>query len=107
MSSGSLKNLGFDMRGYTIPNNQGKNGFIVTNILYYDNFIAIDLDTNKSQFSLEEICKKGFKSSVVKKIRNLLVNSEYKRRQAPPGVKISVRSFGKERRYPITNQFKI
>ena len=56
---------------------------------------------------MEEICKKGFKLSVVKKIRNLLVNSEYKRRQAPPGVKISVRSFGKERRYPITNQFKI
>ena len=44
---------------------------------------------------------------MVKKIRNLLVNSVYKRRQAPPGVKISVRSFGKERRYPITNQFKI
>ena len=61
----------------------------------------------EEEFSLEEICKKGFKSSVVKRIRNLLVNSEYKRRQAPPGVKISVRSFGKERRYPITNQFKI
>ena len=61
----------------------------------------------EKEYSLEEICKKGFKSSVVKKIRNLLVNSEYKRRQAPPGVKISVRSFGKERRYPITNQFKI
>ena len=61
----------------------------------------------EEEFSLEEICKKGFKSSVVKKIRNLLANSEYKRRQAPPGVKISVRSFGKERRYPITNQFKM
>ena len=71
---------------------------ILDEILYY---------LIEKEFSLEEICKKGFKSSVVKKIRNLLVKSEYKRRQAPPGVKISVRSFGKERRYPITNQFKI
>ena len=71
---------------------------ILDEILYY---------LIEKEFSLEEICKKGFKPSVVKKIRNLLVKSEYKRRQAPPGVKISVRSFGKERRYPITNQFKI
>ena len=71
---------------------------ILDEILYY---------LIEKEFSLEAICKKGFKSSVVKKIRNLLVKSEYKRRQAPPGVKISVRSFGKERRYPITNQFKI
>ena len=71
---------------------------ILDEILYY---------LIEKEFSLEKICKKGFKSSVVKKIRNLLVNSEYKRRQAPPGVKISVRSFGKERRYPITNQFKL
>ena len=71
---------------------------ILDEILYY---------LIEKEFSLEEICKKGFKKSVVKKIRNLLVKSEYKRRQAPPGVKISVRSFGKERRYPITNQFKI
>ena len=71
---------------------------ILDEILYY---------LIEKEFSLEKICKRGFKSSVVKKIRNLLVNSEYKRRQAPPGVKISIRSFGKERRYPITNQFKI
>ena len=52
---------------------------ILDEILYY---------LIEKEFSLEEICKKGFKSSVVKKIRNLLVKSEYKRRQAPPGVKI-------------------
>ena len=67
-------------------------------ILYY--FIEKEL-------SIEEICKKGYSSKIVKKIRYLLLNSEYKRRQAPPGVKISIKSFGKERRYPITNQFKI
>ena len=71
---------------------------ILDEILYY---------LIEKEYSLEKICKKGFKSSVVKNIRNLLVKSEYKRRQAPPGVKISVRSFGKERRYPITNQFKL
>jgi NAD+ synthase len=36
----------------------------------------------------------------------MLIGSEYKRRQSPPGVKITSRSFGKERRYPITNRFK-
>jgi NAD+ synthase len=36
----------------------------------------------------------------------MLLNAEYKRRQAPPGVKISQRSFGRDRRYPITDAFK-
>ena len=71
---------------------------ILDEILYY--FIEKEL-------SIEEICKKGFPRVIVKKIRNMLLKSEYKRRQAPPGVKISIKSFGKERRYPITNQFKI
>ena len=70
---------------------------ILDKILYY--FIEKEL-------SIEQICKKGYSVSVVKKIRNLLLKSEYKRRQAPPGVKVSIKSFGKERRYPITNQFK-
>ena len=60
----------------------------------------------EKELSIEQICKKGYSVSVVKKIRNLLLKSEYKRRQAPPGVKVSIKSFGKERRYPITNQFK-
>ena len=42
----------------------------------------------------------------LKKIQNLLYISEYKRRQAPPGVKISNKNFGKDRRYPITNNFR-
>ena len=59
----------------------------------------------EKELSIEQICKKGYSVAVVKKIRNLLLKSEYKRRQAPPGVKVSIKSFGKERRYPITNQF--
>ena len=71
---------------------------ILDKILFY--FIEKEL-------SIEQVCKKGYSISVVKKIRNLLLKSEYKRRQAPPGVKVSIKSFGKERRYPITNKFKV
>jgi len=39
-------------------------------------------------------------------VEHLLYVSEYKRRQAPPGVKISSRNFGRDRRYPITNAFR-
>ena len=67
-------------------------------ILYY--FI-------EREFSIEQICKRGFPIKTVKKIRSLILLSEYKRRQAPPGVKLSSRAFGKERRYPITNKFKL
>ena len=44
--------------------------------------------------------------ATVKRIEHLLYLSEYKRRQAPPGVKISARNFGRDRRYPITNAFR-
>ena len=43
---------------------------------------------------------------VVSRTQNMLFTAEYKRRQAPPGVKTSSRSFGRDRRYPITNRFR-
>jgi len=49
---------------------------------------------------------RGFDPATVKRIEQLLYVSEYKRRQAPPGVKISARNFGRDRRYPITNAFR-
>jgi len=55
---------------------------------------------------LPEIIERGHEPETVEKVRRLLDGAEYKRRQAPPGVKISRRSFGKERRYPITSGFK-
>lgn len=55
--------------------------------------------------SLEEIVKYGFKKSVVKKVMRLVDFNEYKRRQAPVGIKITPRAFGKDRRMPITNKF--
>jgi NAD+ synthase len=42
----------------------------------------------------------------VKKVERLLYLAEYKRRQSPPGVKISSRNFGRDRRYPVTNKFR-
>lgn len=55
--------------------------------------------------SLAEIVALGFKEQMVKKIIDLVDRSEYKRRQAAPGVKITIRAFGKDRRLPITNGY--
>jgi len=54
---------------------------------------------------LKKMLRKG-SPLVVKKVVELVDKSEYKRRQAPPGVKISVRSFGKDWRLPLTNKYK-
>jgi NAD+ synthase len=53
-----------------------------------------------------ELEEKGFDPAIVQRIWRLLELSEYKRRQAPPGVKLTSRSFGRDRRYPITNAFR-
>ena len=60
----------------------------------------------EKESSISEIVDKGFDFEVVTKVQNMLYNSEYKRRQAAPGVKISERNFGYDRRYPITNAFR-
>jgi NAD+ synthase (glutamine-hydrolysing) len=52
------------------------------------------------------IINKGFDSKIVREVINMVDSSEYKRRQGPPGIKITPRAFGKDRRYPITNKFK-
>jgi hypothetical protein len=48
----------------------------------------------------------GFPKPVVEKVAGLVYKAEYKRRQSAPGVKITSKSFGRDRRYPITNGFK-
>jgi NAD+ synthase len=55
--------------------------------------------------SVETIVGKGYDEAMVRRVWRMLDRAEYKRRQAPPGVKITGRSFGKDRRYPITNGF--
>ena len=49
---------------------------------------------------------RGHDIALVKKIQHMLYIAEYKRRQAAPGVKITLRNFGLDRRYPITNCFR-
>jgi len=56
--------------------------------------------------SVEQIIAMGFDQEVVKQVALMIDGSEYKRRQAPPGVKITPRAFGRDRRLPITNRFK-
>jgi NAD+ synthase (glutamine-hydrolysing) len=56
--------------------------------------------------SVEQIIGSGFEETVVKRAARLVDTSEYKRRQAPPGIKITPRAFGRDRRLPITNRFK-
>jgi NAD+ synthase len=56
--------------------------------------------------SFDETVAAGYDPATVKRVEHLLYISEYKRRQAPPGVKISSRNFGRDRRYPITNAFR-
>ena len=55
--------------------------------------------------SVEEIAAKGYDPDVVRRVWRMVDRAEYKRRQAAPGVKISRRAFGRDRRYPITNGF--
>ncbi len=56
--------------------------------------------------SVEQIVGMGFDAETVRKAARLVDISEYKRRQAPPGIKITPRAFGRDRRLPITNRFK-
>jgi NAD+ synthase (glutamine-hydrolysing) len=55
---------------------------------------------------LSEIVAMGFDEATVKRVMTMVDRSEYKRRQSPPGVRITPRAFGKDRRLPITNKFK-
>jgi len=60
----------------------------------------------EQEMPIAAIVARGHARETVKKVERLLYLAEYKRRQAAPGVKISSRSFGRDRRYPITNRFR-
>ena len=67
-----------------------------------DKIIELYVEQDKSKAEIEE---SGIDKSMVDRVIRLIDLSEYKRRQAPLGVKITSRGFGKDRRYPITNKF--
>ena len=56
--------------------------------------------------SVEQIIAMGTQGALVRRAARLVDGSEYKRRQAPPGIKITPRAFGRDRRLPITDKFK-
>jgi NAD+ synthase len=60
----------------------------------------------EKEMSVREIEALGFDRATVKRVEHLLYLAEYKRRQAAPGVKITAKNFGRDRRYPITNRFR-
>ena len=60
----------------------------------------------EQDWPLEAIVREGYEKETVEKVIRLLYGAEYKRRQSPPGVKISVKPFSRDRRYPITNGYR-
>lgn len=59
----------------------------------------------EEEMSRHDIAQRGHDMALVQRVWTMLDRAEYKRRQAPPGVKITRRAFGRDRRYPITNGF--
>ncbi|NND49801.1 MAG: NAD(+) synthase, partial [Rhizobiales bacterium] len=72
----------------------------------YDELDDILRGLVEEEASVAEIVARGHQTETVARIQHMLYIAEYKRRQAAPGVKISARNFGRDRRYPITNRFR-
>ncbi len=72
----------------------------------YDELDAILALFIEQKHAVEYIIKQGFNEQTVKRITQMVLNNEYKRRQSAPGPKISQNAFGKERRYPMTSRFQ-
>jgi NAD+ synthase len=72
----------------------------------YDMLDAILERLVEREEPLSSIVEAGFDRAMVARVNHLLNIAEYKRRQAAPGVKVTTRNFGRDRRYPITNRFR-
>jgi NAD+ synthase len=72
----------------------------------YEELDAILNGLVEEERSVSEIVARGFARETVVRVQRMLFAAEYKRRQAPPGVKITSRNFGRDRRYPLTNAFR-
>ncbi|MBA2124297.1 NAD+ synthase [bacterium Unc6] len=60
----------------------------------------------EDEMSFEEIVKKGYPADVVRPVLHTVDHNEYKRRQGAPGIKITPKAFGKDRRFPIVNRYR-
>jgi NAD+ synthase (glutamine-hydrolysing) len=67
-----------------------------------DNILAAFIDNDKS---IDEITNSGIDKNIIKNIVKMVLKNEYKRRQSPPGPRITEKAFGKDRRYPVTSAF--
>ena len=83
------------------PNQKDSDSLPVYSVL--DPILKAYVEDDKA---FREILKMGFERKTVEKVIRLVDSSEYKRRQAPPGIKITPRGLGKDRRFPITNRYK-
>ena len=72
----------------------------------YEELDAILTGLVEEERSVGELAARGFSRDTVVRVQRMLFAAEYKRRQAPPGVKITRKSFGRDRRYPLTNSFR-
>ena len=71
----------------------------------YDDLDAILTGLVENEGSVDDLVAQGHDRATVLRVWRMLDRAEYKRRQAPPGVKITPRAFGRDRRYPITNGY--
>jgi NAD+ synthase (glutamine-hydrolysing) len=60
----------------------------------------------EDDWSIEQIVQAGFDRPTVERVTHLIKLNEYKRRQAPVGIRITHRAFGRDWRYPITSKFR-
>ncbi len=60
----------------------------------------------EQDMSIDELVGRGFDPQIVSRVARLIDLAEYKRRQSPPGIKITTKAFGKDRRVPITNHYR-
>jgi NAD+ synthase len=72
----------------------------------YDVLDPILIGLVEHEKSVDQLEQEGFDRTTLVRIERLLHLAEYKRRQAPPGVKLGSRNFGRDRRYPITQAFR-
>ncbi len=72
----------------------------------YDVLDAILVRLVEREMRVSDIIAEGYEPETVRKVERLLYIAEYKRRQSAPGVKVTTKAFGRERRYPIVNRFR-
>jgi len=72
----------------------------------YETLDAIIRQYMEEDLSIEEVVAEGFERATVERVVQLLRVNEYKRRQAPVGIRVTHRAFGRDWRYPITNRYK-